>query len=202
MRGADVAQLITDVADLGRLSLSPLTALARIAAFVARVEHLLVDATAMTVNCNSMRCTRYLSMRAGSLAFNPDQPSENCEYVGGSSFSVPRMARERGAKGNVTAWEPVWSHTASDMDAYEEAVINLLAAMRGGDAEGITQALTILDEADQALGSSTDQAMSVILNSDVPGPEAIGALSRSNQFSLDALEFVSPGRQSRDGTGR
>ena len=187
MRGADVAQLLTDIADLGRLS--PLTVLARIAAYAGRVEHLFVDVTAMVLNYNSMFCTQYLSTRAGSLAFNPNQPGENCEYIGDSSFSAPRMARELAGGGNAAAWEPVWSHAASDMDAYEEAVANLLAAMRGGNAEAIVEALTVLDEADQALGSSTDQAMSVILNSDVPDSEAMGVLSQSNRFSLDALEL-------------
>ncbi len=187
MRGADLAQLLTDIADLGQLS--PWAALARIVAIATRVEHFFVDVTAIAVNFNSTRCTRYLSTRAGSLAFNPNQPGENCEYIGDSSRSSPRMAREYVGGGNATAWEPVWSHAMSGIDTYEEAVTNLLAAMRSGDAGAITEALTTLDEADQALGSSTDQAMSVILNSDVPDSAATEALSRSNRFSLDALEL-------------
>jgi hypothetical protein len=187
MRGADVAQLLTDIADIARLS--PWAALAQIAGIATRVEHFLVDVSAVAVNTNSMSCTRYLSTRAGSLAFNPDQLGESCRDVGASLPASPRMARLSGHGADATAWQTAWARVADDTEAYEDAVRDLLAALDRGDAQAVTEAVSSLDDADRALDTSTAQAVSVILGSDVSDSRAIETLSQGNRFSLDALQF-------------
>ena len=187
MRGADMTKFITDIADIAQLS--PWASLANIVSIVTRLEHLLIDVYALKVNLDSMTCTRYLSSRAGSLAFNPNQPGESCRDMNSRLPSLPRMARESERKGDVAAWRRAWLRVSDGSEIYDNAVESLLAAIRDGDDTTIVEALTNLDKADQILDSATGQATSVILNSDVLDSEVVEALSKSNQFSLNALEL-------------
>lgn len=187
MRGADIAELAEDIAAVGQLT--PWAAIALAVNIGAKFEHVLVDSWALGVNIRSTRCTRYLSSRAGSLAFNPNQPGESCSDMSGHASSAPALARQVASKGDVVAWSKVARHVDDRSERYRQAVQELLVALREGRDGAIVDAVIALDEADQAVDLATRQATAVLVNSDVPESVLTGALSHSNQFSMDALEL-------------
>jgi hypothetical protein len=89
----------------------------------------------------------------------------------------------------VKAWQGVALGVSGNSERYESAVRAMVAAMRDGNDEDVIDALRALDEADQMLGASMDQASSVMVNGDVSGSTTTEVLSQANRFSVDALEL-------------
>ncbi len=99
------------------------------------------------------------------------------------------MARESRRKGDIAAWRRAWLRVSDSSEIYDDAVESLLVAIRDGDDTGVIEALNDLDKADQTFESASGQATSIILHSDVLNSDMVEVISKSNQFSLDALDL-------------
>lgn len=186
MEGVDRAQLIADISELG--TLTPAAAAAKIGAIVSNITNAAIDALSMRQAWKSMDCIKYLSSRAGSLAFDPNQPGESCRDRGSwLQFSDMHLASQSLRKGDIAAWNTLLVQLDAQTQSYEEAIAESISALESGDPESVEQALEKLEQTDRDLSNKIGNATALALSQDGNAVDRIA--TQAMRFSSEALNF-------------
>jgi hypothetical protein len=187
VKTANLADLFEELADLG--TASPWAVPALWAKWLFRIEHTIFDLYAVAVDIESLNCTQHLSESAGSLVFNPDQPAPSCSVVGRDARPSPGMTRQLGRDLQFELPEAVRLRVEGEIADYQEALRDALAALSGGDAQEITEALASLERADADMFTSTEQALSLSYPMEQSSQQAVDAYEQVNKNAVDALRL-------------
>lgn len=174
-RAADIAQIAQDVSDLASIG-NPIFASVSLG---VRFEKLLVNYFQMMINVDQMGCIEYLADRASEMAFDAEQPSDDCRYWRADNLQFSNSLNI--SSSSLQRFNSFYHKAVfQESDQYRSSLNGLKDAIQGRDLSTIYAAIDQFIIAENELAKSLEKSRSIIWSQEEPTLSGIEFISQTS----------------------
>jgi len=182
-KASNLSHIIQDISDLTSL-VNPLFGAVNIG---AKIEHaLFISLPEFIVFRNQLTCIEYLATRGAEIAFDADQPPEDCRYLRGTQL-IPDTFNRLVSFQDKSVLSPIKMRLHQSSTEYRDSLHELISTSAGNNTLELEKAIENFSYSQEVLSQDLEITQSIIMKSEEFSHEDYELLDKSAVFEINNL---------------